>query len=159
LYQIGPRASADQGELDPPELHPGQIVLMIGITNTWAAGQPAVDSVYAGTRAVGDTVHARKPEARIVLQSLLPTPDKAKDRDIVRVPSARPEHWAVTSEAAAYLTYIGLCRAFVDKHGMQLEAYFNDGVHPYDAGCRLSRDRLVPGLHAAWRPCAEGLVR
>ena len=84
LYRIQPRARGGLGQLDSPDLNPEFIVALIGINNTWAAEKPVTDSVFEGVRAVLTALHERKPKARIILQTLLPTNDEAKNRDVVR---------------------------------------------------------------------------
>lgn len=146
LYRILPRSDGGLGELDRPDLNPDVIVLMIGVNNSWDAETPAVDSVVAGVRAVVAAVHARKPDALIVLQSLLPTNEPGRNAGLVIPVNAALAGFAVSPDQAGHVRYLDLYPAFIADDGMQNRALFMDGVHPNEAGYRAWRDRLVPFL-------------
>ena len=145
LQRLLPRAQGGGGELDAPELQPDAVVLLIGINNSWAAESPAADSVYAGVVAVIESVHARKPMSRIVLQTLLPTNERARNREVVEPVNARLIALA-QDKSRGYLQLVDLHADFVDAQGEQITEYFNDGLHPSLAGYRVWRDRLVREL-------------
>jgi lysophospholipase L1-like esterase len=149
LYRIQPKSAGGLGQLDAPELNPEFIVFMLGINNTWAAETPVSDSVFEGVRATLTALHARKPTARIVLQSLLPTNDEAKNRDVVRPVNQRLAKLVTDQAFAGFTTYLDLYPAFVDASGMQVPNYFTDGLHPNEVGYRVWRDKLVPFLRKA----------
>jgi len=146
LYRIQPRAGGGLGELDRTDLNPDAIVLMIGINNSWDAETPAVDSVVAGVRAVVAAVHARKPDAVIVLQSLLPTNEPGRNADLVVPVNAALAAFALEPTRTGHIRYLDLYPAFLGADGGQNRAFFMDGVHPNEAGYRAWRDRLVPFL-------------
>lgn len=146
LYRIQPRSEGGLGQLDSPDLQPEFIVLMIGINNTWAAEHPVADSVFAGVQAVLETLHQRKPRARIVLQSLLPTQDESKNANVVRPVNTRLKDLIAKPPFANYAVWLDLYPGFVDAQGQQVATNFNDGLHPNAAGYRIWRDRLVPFL-------------
>ena len=147
LYRIQPKAEGGIGQLDAPELDPEFIVLMIGVNNTWAQEDPVVDSVFAGIASVLDAVHARKPKARIILQSLLPTNDAVRNRDVVVPVNARMKDLAARQPHAGYTVFLDLYPLFTDPAGNQNTAFFvTDGVHPNDAGYRAWSARLLPFL-------------
>jgi lysophospholipase L1-like esterase len=147
LYRIQPKTAGGMGQLDAPELDPEFIVLMIGVNNTWAQEDPVVESVFAGIASVLDAVHARKPKARIILQSLLPTNDAARNRDVVVPVNARIKDLAARQPHAGYTVFLDLYPLFTDPAGKQNVAFFvTDGVHPNDAGYRAWSGRLLPFL-------------
>ena len=147
LYRIQPKSEGGMGQLDAPELDPEFIVLMIGVNNTWAQEDPVVESVFAGIVSVLDAVHARKPKARIILQSLLPTNDAARNRDVVVPVNARIKNLAARQPHAGYTVFLDLYPLFTDPAGNQKAAFFvTDGVHPNDAGYRAWSTRLLPFL-------------
>jgi hypothetical protein len=80
LFRILPKAQGGLGQLDAPELAPEFFVLMVGINNSYAPETPVDDSVFEGVLAVMRSLHARKPGARIVLQSILPTSEPSSSR-------------------------------------------------------------------------------
>ncbi len=147
LYRILPASAGGLGQLDPPELNPDVILVLIGVNNTWAEETPVVDSVVAGIVQVLAAVHARKPDARIVLQSLIPTNDAAKNRDVLLPVNRRIAELARSPQFSGFVSYLDLYPLFVDAAGQQNGGYFvTDGVHPNQAGYRVWRDRLVPYL-------------
>lgn len=149
LYRLQPRRNGGLGQLDAPTLDPDFIVLLVGINNSWAPEEPVVDSIVAGVRAVLTAAHARKPRARIVLQSLLPTNDPAKNAAVVIPVNARLAAIVHDAPFRAFTSYLDLYPAFVDGAGQQIARYFiRDGLHPSEDGYRVWRDRLVPKLDA-----------
>jgi lysophospholipase L1-like esterase len=105
-----------------------------------------VESIFEGVRAVVVALHTRKPEARIILQSILPTNEPARNREVVLPVNERLVALAASPQFSAFTTYLDLYPGFVDPAGQQISRYFNDGLHPNEAGYRVWRDRLVPAL-------------
>jgi lysophospholipase L1-like esterase len=153
LYRILPAKQGGLGQLDPPELNPDFIVLMIGINNTWAQEDPVVDSVVAGITRVLEAAHDRKPEVRIVLQSLLPTNDPVRNRDVVVPVNARIVELVKRKPYSDYTVFLNLYPLFTDSAGNQKTGFFvTDGVHPNDAGYSAWSDRLLPFLDQQRKP-------
>ncbi|MBL0121510.1 MAG: hypothetical protein IPP88_01860 [Betaproteobacteria bacterium] len=148
LYRLLPSSKGGIGQIDAPELDPEFIVLMVGINNTWAPEEPVQDSVFEGASAVVRALEERKPRARIILQSLLPLAEAAKNRDIVRPVNVRLQSLAASRPAKCIL-YLDLYSSFVERTGDQIGRYFNDGIHPNEAGYRVWRDQLVAFLEVA----------
>lgn len=146
LHRIQPLSEGGLGQLDRPELDPDVIVLMIGINNSQDAETPVVDSVLAGIQAVVAAVHARKPRARIVLQSLLPTSEAAWNDEVVIPVNAALAGFAAGPGQADHVRYLDLYPAFLNADGRQNGAFFMDEVHPNARGYTVWRDRLVPFL-------------
>lgn len=158
LYRIQPKSEGGMGQLDAPELDPEFIVLMIGVNNTWAQEDPVVESVFAGITSVLDAVHARKPKARIILQSLLPTNDAERNRNVVVPVNARIRDLAGRKPYADYTVFLDLYPRFTDTQGGQNATLFvADGVHPNDAGYRVWSAELLPFLHKMRQPETENL--
>jgi lysophospholipase L1-like esterase len=153
LYRIQPAAEGGLGQFDPPELDPDFIVLMIGINNSWAQEDPVVDSVVAGITRVLEAAHDRKSEARIVLQSLLPTNDPVRNRDVVVPVNARIDELVKRKPYSGYTVFLNLYPLFTDSAGNQKTGFFvTDGVHPNDAGYRAWSARLLPFLGQQRKP-------
>lgn len=156
LYRIQPKAVGGLGQLDSPDLNPEFIVTLIGINNTWAAEAPVADSVFEGVRVVLAALHERKPKARIILQTLLPTNDEVKNRDVVRPVNQRLRQMVSNPPFSGFISLLDLYPSFVDGSGVQVSSYFTDGLHPNVNGYRVWRDRLIPFLQQARRlPPAE----
>jgi lysophospholipase L1-like esterase len=149
LFRILPKSQGGLGELDAAALAPEFFVLMVGINNSYAPEAPVADSVYQGVLAVMRSLHARKPGARLLLQSILPTSEPARDEAVVRPVNARLVALAKSPEFAGFTTWLDLFPSFVDAQGRQDPRLFVDGLHPSEAGYRVWRDRLVPALAAA----------
>ena len=148
LHRLRPRAAGGLGHLDAPGLKPEFLVVMLGINNTWAAESPVADSVFEGVRAVLVALHERQPQARIVLQSLLPTNDPAKNREVVEVVNQRLQALARSPQWSAFTLWLDLTPGFLDAQGRQIAGLYTDGLHPNQAGYRVWRDRLLPFLAA-----------
>jgi lysophospholipase L1-like esterase len=146
LHRIRPRSAGGLGHLDGAGLAPEFVVLLIGINNSWMSEEPVVDSIVEGTRAVLEAVHARQPQARIVLQTLLPTAERDRNEQIVQPVNRRLAGLAASPRFAGHVSLLDLHAAFLDREGRQVTSYFVDGLHPNEAGYRAWRDRLVPFL-------------
>jgi lysophospholipase L1-like esterase len=151
LYRIAAPADGGIGQLDRADLKPEAVVLMLGINNSYDAETPADAAIFAGVKAAVVTIHARKPGARIILQSLLPTSDEAKNAAIVRPVNAQLKALAASPAYAPFVTWLDLYPGFVDTNGKQIAGLFNDGLHPNEAGYRVWHDRLLPVVKAVGR--------
>lgn len=143
LHRLLPAAQGGEGWLDRADLQPETIFVMLGINNSFDAESPAVASITRGVEAVVARIRERKPGARIVVQSLLPTDDEAKNRDLVQPVNANLRAYAGQAKGLAFLD---LYPAFVDATGQQRRELFNDGLHPAREGYRVWRDRLIAFL-------------
>jgi lysophospholipase L1-like esterase len=149
LYRILPKSAGGMGQLDAPQLNPEFIIVMLGINNSWAAESPVADSIFDGVHVALIALHARKPKSRIVLQSLLPTNDTVKNRDVVAVVNQRLAKLVSSTEFSSFTSYLDLYPAFADATGTQISHYFTDGLHPNEVGYSVWRDQLVPFLKAS----------
>lgn len=149
LYRILPKAQGGLGQLDAPALAPEFFLLMVGINNSFAPEAPVADSIFEGVLAVMRALHARKPHTRLLLQSILPTADPARDNSVVRPVNARLAALAKSAEFASFTVWLDLYPAFVDAQGRQDRRLFVDDLHPSEAGYRVWRDQLVRALNSA----------
>ena len=140
LHRILPAAQGGEGWLDRSDLRPARVFVMLGINNSFDAETPAVDSIALGVQTVIARIHEHKPDAQIVVQSLLPTDDDAKNRDLVQPVNARLRAFV---QAMPGLRFLDLYPAFVDATGAQRRNLFNDSLHPSRDGYRVWHDRLV----------------
>lgn len=157
LYRILPKSAGGMGQLDAPQLNPEFIIVMLGINNSWAAEDPVADSIFEGVHVALSTLHARKPKSRIVLQSLLPTNDTGKNRDVVGTVNQRLRKLVTTPEFSRFTSYLDLYPAFTDANGVQISHYFTDGLHPNAVGYAVWRDQLVPFLKTLRTSGSAGL--
>lgn len=145
LHRLLPKRQGGDGWLDRPDLRPERIFLMLGINNSFDSEPPATLSIARGIEATIARIRAQKPSAEIVVQSLLPTDDPIKNRDLVLPVNARLRTFAARSVRVRFLD---LYPAFIDKTGNQASAWFNDGLHPNRDGYRVWRDQIVAFLGA-----------
>ncbi len=122
---------------------------MVGINNSYAPESPISDSVFEGVLAVMRSLHARKPQTRILLQSILPTSEPDRDNAVVIPVNLRLAALAKSTEFASFTTWLDLYPDFIDAKGKQDPKFFVDGLHPNEAGYRVWRDRLIPALGKA----------
>lgn len=146
LHRILPQSAGGLGELDAKNLKPEFVIVLIGVNNTWDAENPVIESVVAGIKTVVAAVHERQPRAKIILQSLLPLNDEAKNQAVIRPVNQSLQALATTPPFSDYTTFLSLYPAFVDAAGRQIPGYFADGVHPNEAGYRVWRTQLLPML-------------
>ena len=119
---------------------------MLGINNSWAVEHPVAESIYAGVLANLRAVHAQKPNARIVLQSLLPTNDIVKNKEVVMLVNQRLKALVMQAEFSKFTEYLDLYPLFINTNGIQISSYFTDGLHPNNSGYKVWRDHLVEFL-------------
>jgi lysophospholipase L1-like esterase len=145
LHRLLPKAQGGEGWLDRRDLQPDTIFVMLGINNSFDSEKPATTSIYKGILAVVARIQDRKPGARIVIQSLLPTDDETKNRDLVLPVNDQLRTFAANAKG---IDYLDLYPSFVDGNGTQRRNLFNDSLHPSRDGYRVWRDRLVEFLRA-----------
>jgi len=148
LYRIQPKRQGGLGQLDHKGLKPDYVVILAGINNSWASETPGDASIIAGVKALVASVHARQPKARIILQSLMPTQEVSRTKDIVIPVNRELKAFAELDAQKAYLTFVDLYPHFVTAEGAQNKTLFYDGLHPSEAGYVVWRDVLVAAIAA-----------
>lgn len=146
LYRLNPVSAGGGGWLDRPDLQPDFLIVMLGINNTFDGEEPLADSLFRGVKAAIDTARIARPNARIILQSILPTDDPSKNAQVVVVVNGRLAALAKQPGYAQAVTFLDLYPNFVDSSGAQRKELFVDGLHPNRDGYRVWRDKLLPAL-------------
>lgn len=146
LHRILPKTKGGSGWLDRQDLQPDTVFLLLGINNSFDAEDPAVESIFSGVRTTIAAIRARKPKARIVVQSLLPTDDPDKNSALVQPINARLRALVSNSGPKARMEFLDLYPSFVDAAGLQRKSLFNDSLHPSLEGYAVWRDRLIAFL-------------
>jgi lysophospholipase L1-like esterase len=103
-YRIAVSADGRIGQLDRADSKPDAVVLLFGINNSSDGETPVDAAIYAGVKTAVTTIHARKPGTRMILQSLLPTNDEAKNAAIVRPVNTQLKALAPSAEFAPFAT-------------------------------------------------------
>lgn len=148
LHRLLPRSAGGRGEFDRADLQPEFIVLLIGINNTWNAEEPVPDSVFAGIKAVITSAEALKPQARIIIQSLLPTNDPQRNNHVVAVVNQRIKEF-VGNSGHKNRIFLNLYSSYIDDNGIQRSELFCDSLHLNEAGYRVWAERLLDCLATA----------
>ena len=148
LYRIQPTDQGGLGQLDHKGLKPDYVVILAGINNSWASETPGDASIIAGLKALVASVHARQPKARIILQTLMPTQEVSRTKDIVIPVNRELKAFAEQGPQKAYITFVDLYPHFLTAEGRQNSALFYDGLHPSEAGYVVWRDVLVAAIAA-----------
>ncbi|OYU76169.1 MAG: hypothetical protein CFE32_11360 [Alphaproteobacteria bacterium PA3] len=148
LYRILPKRQGGLGQLDHPTLKPDYVIVLAGINNSWASEAPADASIIAGVKALVASVHARQPKARIILQSLMPTQEVSRTKDVVIPVNRELKAFAEQDAQKSYITFVDLYPHFITAEGAQNKALFYDGLHPSEAGYAVWRDVLVSAIAA-----------
>jgi lysophospholipase L1-like esterase len=155
LYRLLPKSEGGLGHLADPRLQPQIIVLMIGINNTWSPSGDIVGLTVEGQWAVIRRLRALRPGATIVVNSLLPTNQRAHDRDFVEPINRRLA--AEAKKAESGVIWLDLYPAFLRADGSGNPALFKDDVHPNAQGYARWSTALLPKLEAV--RAARGAVR
>ena len=143
LHRLMPVKQGGLGQLDRKDLKPEFLIVLAGINNSYEAETPAVDSIVEGVKAIVRLAHARKPKAKIILQSLLPAGEMERNTNIVIPVNARLSQLATDPEFAPFVHYLNLYTAFVDQDGKQNTKAFNDNLHPSREGYVIWKQVLV----------------
>jgi lysophospholipase L1-like esterase len=113
------------GEVDG--IAPENIVLMIGTNNTWHDGKAAAGDVAEGVQAVVYELHARMPQAKVLVLGILPSTvsaeKSAKDAEINRMVSAA---FAKTS----WVETLDIGKLFLKADGSVDQSLFYDMLGP-----------------------------
>lgn len=135
----------DHGELDG--LRPKWIVLNIGTNNSSGTASARANTpveAAAGVQAVLDRIHAKTPDARIILMGLFPRGREATDpkRAYVRELNA-----LLAAEARSRgAVFLDLDAQFLAPDGTLPASLMPDAVHPNEAGYALWAAALAKEL-------------
>jgi lysophospholipase L1-like esterase len=146
LYRLLPKAVGGMGHIDDPRIQPQVIVLMIGINNTWSSTQDIVGLTVEGQLAVIRRLRELRPNAALVVNSLLPTNNLVHDRELVE-----PINKRLAAEVARMgrdVSWLDAYPAFLRPNGAGDPTLFKDGVHPNAAGYARWSAALMPKLDA-----------
>ncbi len=146
LYRLLPRAAGGLGHLDDTRIQPQIVVLMIGINNTWSQVSDIVGLTVDGQLAVIRRLRSLRPDATLVVNSLLPTNNKVHDRD--RVEPINRRLAAEVARLGPDVVWLDLYPAFLRADGAGDPTLFKDGVHPNAAGYARWSAVLLPKLEA-----------
>jgi hypothetical protein len=132
------------GELDNPQIQPDAIIFMCGINNVGHTDEPVVDKIVAGDLAAVKRLHELRPNAYILVQSILPTNNPGDVERFVKPINAKLA--AELRKLGPKIGWLDLFPSFVRADGLQDPSLFRDGYHPTIKGYQVWRARLLPAL-------------
>lgn len=144
LLRLLPKAQGGFGHLDDRRIQPEIIVFMLGINNVSKPEGDVVAKVVAGDMAAVRRLRALRPNAHILVQSVLPTNHPGDIDNYVRPINARLAQ-EVRALGPGY-SWLDLYPDFVLPNGEQNEALFRDGYHLTLQGYQVWRSKLLPVL-------------
>ena len=134
-------------------LTPELVVLKIGVNNLWSEVQECgTDHVADGVAACAAAIHAKCPDAKVLVLGILPTqaaPDHPL-RAIVRAVNGRSA--ALVSAMGGQVRFEDIGAAFLEPDGCISTAVMPDGCHLSMHGYTLFADALEPLVHAMMNP-------
>jgi len=135
-----------------------QVVVILAGTNDLAGntGPMSLEAIEANLTSMFEL--ARANNIRVVIASVLPVSDYAKNREgkqIIQTTRRPPEkikalnEWAKKYAAENGLTYLDYFSASVDEKGFLKEELSNDGLHPNDKGYVVMQPLAEQAIAAA----------
>ncbi len=126
------------GELDG--LDPKAIVLMIGTNN---GGSPAED-IIAGIKCDVDVIHAKVPNAKILLLAVFPRSPKATDG--IRTKLKGVNEAISKLDGKDNVKYLDIGDKFLEPDGTLLPTIMPDFLHPNEKGYGIWAEAIQPSL-------------
>jgi lysophospholipase L1-like esterase len=132
--------------LDDPAmaaLKPRVIVLLIGVNNFFHCGDDTAQT-FAGIRKVVDQLRHEYPDARILLNAVLPygEPQETVKRDQVR----DLNRMVATLADGSHVVYHDYGARFLQPDGTISRAIMADYLHPTPQGYRIWADAMLPDV-------------
>lgn len=142
------------GELDG--INPKVIVLLAGTNNVGrtpptGADDPRIAGVTAGLKAIIDTMHAKAPQATIIVTGIFPRNDNIAVMPIINAVNANLARLADGRQ----LRYLNINDKLADANGTLFEGMSKDGLHPTVKGYQVWADALTPILRELLGPRAS----
>lgn len=137
------------GELDGYRAR--TVVLMIG-TNNNSSDKSDPANVARGVEKIVELIRARQPDARIVLQAILPRGASATSRRHAAARARNDRTNALLKDYAARdgrLVWLDIGPAFLDETGWVPKSLMADEIHPTDRGYEIWMKALAPVLTPA----------
>jgi beta-glucosidase len=140
LYRLIPTSDGGEyGHLDNVLIDPEVIVLMIGTNNYFVH---TAEQTIGGISAVIDTLQSLRPNAHIILCSVLPNSISSYNAKIMLINTGAKQ----LADSDEKITWLDLYSKFINQDGMQIADLFKDGVHPNFYGYQQWYNALEPIL-------------
>ena len=140
------------GEL-PDDLNPKVFWILIG-TNDLGADKCSAETVAAGNIRIVEELQAKRPKAKIVLNSMLPRgahelgDDMSQSKQWHEVQKVNQwlECYANSKEGVEFFNATAHFVVSYDDKVHQVEKYYQDDVHPSAKGCKSWAKSIVKRL-------------
>lgn len=142
LYRLKSKAEGGLGILDNPAIQPKVIVLMIGTNNLFPPH--SAEQIAGGIEAVAKRLRELRPDAKLIICSVLPSNSEEKDKEQVQPANATLP--ALAESLAENVRYLNLFPAFLDEQGKKRTDCYADGLHLNEAGYAIWLRELMPLL-------------
>ena len=127
------------------KLKPKAIVLLIGVNNFGHCGETP-EQVFSGVRAVVEVLRRQYPQARILLNAVLPTQEKADGP--VRQQVLALNKLLVTLQEEPHVLYRDYGQVFLQPDGSIAKELMPDFLHLSAKGYQLWSDAMLPDVRA-----------
>ena len=136
----------ENGELDG--VNPKVIVILAGTNNVGKVpgGEEKIADITRGLRALVTLMHAKAPNATIVLTGIFPRNDDPTTAREINAEIARINANLASMADGKSIRYIDVNAKLVDSTGTLREGITMDGLHPSLAGYQIWADALKPIL-------------
>mgnify|MGYP001356710293 CR=1 FL=1 len=128
----------DNGELDGYK--PKVCMVMIG-TNNMGSNSP--EEIAEGVTAVVDKIHAKAPEAKVLLCSILP---REWENGEIRKKVAATNAILAKQKWGDYVAYTPCWDGFLNEDNRMIEGLMPDQLHPNDKGYEVWAEMIRPTL-------------
>ena len=142
LYRLKSKADGGMGNLDNPAIRPKVIVLMIGTNNLFPPH--SAEQIAGGIEAVAKRLRELRPDAKLIICSVLPSNNPQNDKEQVQPANATLPALAESLEED--VQYLNLFPAFLDEEGKKKTDCYVDGLHLNEAGYAIWLRELLPLL-------------
>ncbi len=142
LYRLTSKADGGLGNLDNATIQPKVIVLMIGTNNLFPPH--SAEQISAGIEVVAKRLRELRPDATLVICSILPSHSPAKNKQqIVPANETLP---ALADLLGDKVRFLNLYPAFLNEQGEKDQKFYVDGLHLNEKGYEVWHRQLMPVL-------------
>nr|WRX36756.1 hypothetical protein [uncultured bacterium] len=142
LHRLKSKADGGLGNLDNSAIQPKVIVLMIGTNNLFPPH--SAEQISGGIEAVAKRLHELRPDAALVLCSVIPSHSPTKNKQqIIPANETLP---ALAERMGDKVTFLDLYPAFLNEQGEKDSKFYVDGLHLNEKGYEVWHRQLMPVL-------------
>lgn len=142
LHRLKAKSDGGLGNLDNPQINPKVFVLMIGTNNLFPPH--TAEQISGGVEAVATRLRKLRPDANIVICSIIPSHKPAIDnQQVIPANEALP---GLADRMGKKVRYLDLYPEFLNDEGEKKHDYYVDGLHLNENGYKVWYHKLKPAL-------------